>query len=427
VAMVFSDRYFLSKIGKEDLAATFTGGILTFLITNLMYGILGQIIPICSQYIGAGEKENSIKILHQGLILTLFLSPLFFTLSYFFSPYLFEFFNHEKNLLEKELIYYQILSITVFTVPFRLILSNFFIAIEKSFYVTIAAFFGVLINIPLSYGLIFGKFNLPRLGIQGAAFGTLVSGIIPVLILAIIFFNKFYRDNYYTNLKFQFNFHLLKKLIRYGLPSGIEMFVNVSGFLFFSMTMYSYSGDVAAATTIVLNWDMVCFIPLMGISQAVGGLVGKYLGERKKDIALKISWTAIKLGWIYGGLITIIYLSFTSNLIEIFLTNEDKINPEGVYYYGKNLLLISCLYFIFDATYSILGGILKGSGDTLWTMIYSNSCMWSCAILTYFSKNKFEYTPFVSWSILTFMVFFLGSSFMIRFLRKKWMDRLMIG
>lgn len=278
----------------------------------------------------------------------------------------------------------------------------------------------------MSYVLVFGEFGFPKLGIEGAAIGTIISSLIPIFIVALTFYSKKYRKNYNTAIPIKYDYLLLKKLIRYGLPAGMEMFVNTAGFLFFTMIMYSYSSDVAAATTIVLNWDMVSFLPLMGISQAVSGQIGKYLGESKKEVALKSAWSALKLGWIYGFFITFVYFTFTDTLVNIFISQEDFASLERVFYYGRIMLKISCLYFIFDATYSILGGILKGSGDTVWVMVVSNSVMWSCAALTYSLKSYFDISPIFSWVLLTCMVFTLGVSFMMRFLRKKWLSRMMI-
>ncbi|MEM7182251.1 MAG: MATE family efflux transporter [Spirochaetota bacterium] len=426
VAMMFCDRYFLARLGKEELAATLSGGILCYVITALLYGTLGQVIALVGQYQGAGETSNSIKTVHQAFFLTLVFSPIFFALAYLFSPYLFELFGHEKMLYENELKYFRILALIVITTPLRLVFANFFIGIGKTSVVTLASFVGVTINIPLSYILIFGGFGIPSLGIEGAAIGTILASLIPIVILAVTFYSPQYREEYNTAITPRFNWQIFRKLLRYGLPAGVDMFVNVSAFLFFTMVMYSYSSDVAAATTIVLNWDMVSFLPLMGISQAVSGQIGKYLGEKKKDIALSCSWSAIKLAWCYALLVTIIYLSFTDFLVDLFITKEETNSLQQVFYYGRIMLQISCFYLVFDATYNVLGGILKGSGDTVWTMIVTNTCMWTCALVTYFLKNHFAISPIYSWIMLTIMVFCLGTTFLIRFLQKKWLNRMMI-
>ena len=425
MAMIFCDRFFLAQLGKEELAATLSGGVLNYMVCTLLYGTLGQITSLVAQYRSANEMEKGIKTVHQGLLLCFFLTPLLYILGIFLAPTLLGLFNHEALLLNRELTYFNILSLTVITTSFRIIFANFYIGIGKTKIVSIASLAGVIINIPLTYSFVFGEYGFPKLGIAGAALGTVISSLIPILILLINFYSRYMRVNYLTGLSFRFDFDLFSRLIRYGFPSGLEMLVNVSGFFFFTMTLYSYSGVVAAATTIVLNWDMVCFIPMLGISQAVGGQVGKYLGEKRKDLALSSAWSALQLGWIYSLSITFVYFTFNEFLVTVFDIPEVESKKE-LLYYGTTLLKISCLYFFFDVNYQILGGILKGSGDTVWPMVTSNIIMWITAISVYTFKSKFQISPIGAWFCLTGMVSTLGIFYMIRFLRKKWLDRLMI-
>ncbi len=76
VVMIFCDRYFLSRLGKEDLAATLSGGILLFLFSTLISGTLGQITSLVGQYMGAGERENAVRTVHQGFLLSITLGTI---------------------------------------------------------------------------------------------------------------------------------------------------------------------------------------------------------------------------------------------------------------------------------------------------------------------------------------------------------------
>ncbi len=426
VAMIFSDRFFLSDLGKNELASTLPGGILNYLFSNLIFGILAQMIPLISQYYAAKENENAIRTFQQGFFLFLILSPIAFFSAYFFAPKLLSIFGHEENLYNSEIKYFRVLCFTIFTLNLRVLIGNFFIAIGRTKIVTVVSFFTMLINIPVSYVLIFGKFGFPKLGVEGAALGTLIASISPVFILGVQFFSREFQENFQTKTNLKFDKVLFFRLLRYGLPTGFEMIINVAGFMFFCMVMYSYSSDVAAAISIVLNWDMLCFIPMFGISQSVGSLVGKYLGEGKKETALKTANSSLILGIIYASAITICCFLFTSSLVKVFTPETEFQSFEKVLEYGVLMLKISCAYFIADSMYQILGGILKGAGDSLWTMFMSNSLMWTIAISVYICKNYFGFSPIESWMILSGMVFVLFGSFFHRFYQKKWLNRLMI-
>lgn len=425
MAMIFCDRFFLAQLGKEQLAATLTGGILTFLFSTLMIGTFGQIAPLVGQYRGAGRGIQSVRVVHQGLLLCVIFPPLILAAANILSAELFAFFGHEAALAETELTYFRILSLTVITTSVRTVLANFFIGIGSSMVVTLASLSAVVLNVPLAYGLIFGAWGLPELGMKGAAIGTVIASCLPILILTAAFLSRSVRREYATTSRIQLDTEILRKLIRYGLPSGLEMLVNVAGFLFFTMSMFSYSADVAAATTIVLNWDMVCFVPLLGLSQAVGSLVGKYLGAHDRESALRAAWSSLKVGWIHAGLIVFFYLAFTETLVGLFAPDQG-IDYGETAAIASTMLRISCAYFFFDATYAILGGILKGAGDTVWTMIVSNTLMWSAATTVFLTKKSMGLSPIGAWWILTGLVFCLGSAYGYRFLRKGWLQRSMI-
>ncbi|MDF3818268.1 MATE family efflux transporter [Leptospira sp. 96542] len=427
VVMVFSDRFFLAQLGKEELAATLSGGMILYVFSTLIVGMLGQITSLVGQYRGAGFMHKAIQTVHQGIFISIVIGFLFVFFSKEFAPLLLDFFGHELSLSTKELEYYSILSFSIVTVSIRTSLASFFVGVERTKIVTLAAFVAVVINLPLTYVLVFGEFGFPKLGIQGAALGTVVAGLFPIIILTIKFYSKEFRIKFKTNTIIKLKTDIMYKLLRYGLPSGIEMSANVSGFLFFTMVMYSYSGDVAAATTIVLNWDMVCFVPLLGIGQAVSGQVGKYLGEKNRQSALRSAYSALCFGWIYSICITITYFTLNYYLVKLFMPLGGVYSFQNVAVYAEAMLKISCLYFLFDSTYSILGGILKGSGDTIWPMFISNIMMWACAIFVYHLKNNYGFGPLISWWALTAMVLCLGILYFRRFLQKKWLDRLMIN
>lgn len=426
VLMIFCDRIFVAQLGKEQLAATLSGGILTFMMTTLITGTLGQINPLVAQYRGAQKPHDATRVVHQGFIFVILFTPAVYFLFRLAAPQLFKFFDHGGVLLASESEYFSILSITVFAAALRQVFANFFIGIGETKMVTIASASAVALNIPLAYALTFGAWGLPRLEVKGAAWATVAAGLLPVVILAVRFFTAELRARYQTLMRPSLHWPILRQLLRYGMPAGLETFVNVGGFTFFTMVMYSYSADVAAATTVVLNWDMVSFLPLLGISQGASSLVGRYLGARRKRAALRSAWSGLKAGWFYSACITIVYFTATVPLITIFAPHEAAITFDGVVKIATVMLRISCLYFFFDATYSVLGGILKGAGDTLWTMLVSNTAMWTAAILVYNLKDHFAITPVASWWILTGMIFSLGVLFFLRFYQGKWLNRLMI-
>jgi MATE family multidrug resistance protein len=105
-------------------------------------GVLAQINPLVAQNIGAGRKQDSVGVVHQGFIFAIIVAPLVYCLGYFLAPKLFEFFNHNETLVKNEVLYFRILSLTIFTTAMRQVLANFFIGIGRTKVVTLASLTG---------------------------------------------------------------------------------------------------------------------------------------------------------------------------------------------------------------------------------------------------------------------------------------------
>ncbi len=127
---------------------------------------------------------------------------------------IFGLFGHETLLLGKEVEYFSILSYSIVFLSLRTSFAGFFIGVERTKVVTLATFSAVFVNIPLTYVLVFGKLGFPNLGISGAAIGTVVSGIFPILILAGKFYSKEFRNKYATGISIRIHLPLLKKTFK---------------------------------------------------------------------------------------------------------------------------------------------------------------------------------------------------------------------
>ena len=92
---------------------------------------------------------------------------------------------------------------------------------------------------------------------------------------------------------FRFDFEISKTFIRFGLPSGLETFLNVAAFNLYVLLFQSYGASEGAAVTIVFNWDMACFIPMVGLQIAVTSLIGRFHGANDVEILNKTIGTGL--------------------------------------------------------------------------------------------------------------------------------------
>jgi MATE family multidrug resistance protein len=89
----------------------------------------------------------------------------------------------------------------------------------------------------------------------------------------------------------------MKKLLYFGYPAGLEMFLNFLAFNMMVFLFHSQGGVVATASSIMFSWDLISFIPLLGIEIAVTSLVGRYIGAGKVDIAHRSAMSELRLDY----------------------------------------------------------------------------------------------------------------------------------
>ena len=160
---------------------------------------------------------------------------------------------------------------------------------------------------------------------------------------------------------------LAVKLLRFGAPAGTELFVNVFAFNVFVLLMQSYGPAVATAVTITFNWDLVAFIPMLGVGSAVTALAGQRIGAGDVRGARRVARLGLRVGWSYAGLMVILFVVGAPSLVSVFSTGRsgrrrgssprtDAPSPRGT-------------LSLADATQVVFSGALRGAGDTRWVMI----------------------------------------------------------
>lgn len=416
--MMFADRLFLSWLGKAHISAAMSGGLSSFVFLSLFLGTVGYVNALSAQYYGANEEDYCVRTVTQGVRL----SFLFYPLALLFIPLVgkyFQYSGHAPEQIELETIYFRILMLGGFFSMIRTVFAGFFLGIGKTRTVMFANLAGMLINIPINYVLIFGKLGFPEMGIAGAAIGTLTGSFLISLILFISFLrHKIYREHRETEL-WRFNKFITGKLLRYGIPAGIEMFLNVFAFNLFVQMMHSYSEDVAASVTITFNYDMVAFIPMLGLGFAITSLVGQKMGADDPEGALKVSHLAMKVGAIYGFSMVLLFVFMAGPLVNVFaggLTESDG----AVVALSKSMLRLASIYIMADVVQLVFSGTLRGAGDTKWVMYISVAMHWLLALMAWLMIKVFVLDPLVVWSGFICFVVLLGFTMFLRYRFGPW-------
>jgi len=419
MAMVFVDRIFLSKLGSLQMNAALGGGMASFLLGTFFLGLVGYSTALVAQYFGSKQKSKCAIVTAQGLLIVLAAYPLILCCK----PLVIMLFRNsgiDSRQLEYQCVYFNFIIFSVIFMLLRSCLSGFFCGIGKTKVVMFSAGIAMITNIILNYVLIFGKFKFPALGIKGAAIGTIVGSFVGALCLLISYFSKKYVHEFSLFRSFIFDKQIMGKLLRFGYPSGVELFMNFSAFTVMMFLFHTQSAVAATASTIMINWDMVSFVPLLGVEIGVMSLVGRYMGAGKSNIAHRSTLSGLKIGSVYSVFVFILFMFFPEQLANLFRPDVTSDIYQTAFPVAVSMLRIACLYVLLEAVIVSFIGALRGAGDTIWAMCLTVGLHLLVVLIEFICLKIFNFSIEKTWFIMI-ISFFLGALLIfLRYISGRW-------
>jgi MATE family multidrug resistance protein len=421
-AMTFTDRLFLSRLGPELMAAALGGGLSVFVMTTFFIGLTGYTTALVAQYLGSSQNRFCALTATQAILICLLAYPLLL-LARPLAHLFFRTAGLPPEQLLPQIDYFNILLYGTLFALLRNAMASYFSGLGRTRIVLLGTFVSMIANIGANYVLIFGKLGLPAMGIHGAAYGTLFSGALGVGVIGCFYFGPRNIREFQVLRAFRLNWPLMKKLIRFGSPAGIELFLNLLAFNTLIFLFQSHSLITSTAVSVVFSWDMVSFLPLLGVHIGVISLTGRYMGARQPELAHRATLSGLKMAWSYSFCILLIFLLLPNTLVEVFLSRQaDLIHDPEARELSVSMLRLAALYVMADATFLVFGGALRGAGDTFWAMKASVLFHWLLVATLFLLLKVLGVSPLWSWLALclTFIVFSLV--FYQRYRAGKWRD-----
>lgn len=232
--------------------------------------------------------------------------------------------------------------------------------------------YSTLLNIVLDPVFIFGLGPIPPMGIKGAAIATVISQAFSAfLCVSCIIKEKVLGLGGDSKV---LTFREIKLLFRVGLPVGVQNFLISLGYVFLNALVNLFGSSVTTGFGAGVRVGSFAILPAMSVGIAVASLVGQNIGAGKeKRVREVVIWGSI-LGGGISFCVTVVALTFSSELISLFTTDQ-KVIEEGV-----TFLKYDALGYVLFAIIFVLGGVFRGVGDTLAVMVMTIISMWGVRI-----------------------------------------------
>ena len=364
--VAFADNIMVGQLGTAELAAVSLGNSFVFIAMSLGIGFSTAITPLVAEADGAKDQASGKSALKHGLVLCTLLGLSLFGLILLAKPLM----HHMKQppeVVELALPYLDLVAFSLVPLIIFQAFKQFSEGLSQTKYPMYATILANVVNITLNYLFIFGSFGFPKLGIVGAAIGTLASRVIMVAFIWYLLKRKKKFESYVTHFNFkEIENRVMKKIISLGFPSALQMFFEVAIFTAAIWLSGVLGKNAQAANQIALNLSSMTFMVGMGLSVAAMVRVGNQKGLRNHKELKRIAESIFFLTLILEVAFAAIFLLGRHWFPTIYLDVDDIVNQADnaeVIIVAAELLLVAAFFQISDGLQVVVLGALRGLQD----------------------------------------------------------------
>jgi len=360
------DNIMVGQLGTTELAAVSLGNSFVFIAMSLGIGFSTAITPLVAQADGKKDRDAAQGVLSHGVVLCTLLGISLF-LAVFSARKLMYSMGQPPEVVEFAFPYLRWVAASLIPLIIFQAYKQFTDGLSKTRPAMYATVFSNILNVFLNYFLIFGYGGFPKMGVEGAAIGTMIArtGAV-VFILLFIQYHPLFKG-YSLRIGFKkLKLSLFKKILSLGLPSALQMFFEVA---FFTMAIWM-SGilgkNAQAANQIALNLSAMTFMFAMGLGVVAMIRVGNQFGMKAYADLRRIAISLFLLIGLFDVVFCVVYLNFNDQLPWIYLENygaDTPVDTLEVVSIAAGLLLVSGFFQITDGLQAVILGALRGIQD----------------------------------------------------------------
>tara|TARA_B100000497_G_scaffold126795_1_gene166637 strand:+ start:375 stop:1766 length:1392 start_codon:yes stop_codon:yes gene_type:complete len=362
----FIDNIMVGQLGTAELAAISLGNSFVFIAMSIGIGFSTAITPLIAEADGAKKENDVSRIFEHSFLICLILGLVLFLLVFLNRNLLYSM-NQPLEVVELASPYLFWVSMSLITIVTFQSFRQFADGLSFTRAAMYSTLVGNAINVILNFFLIFGFWIFPKLGVEGAAIGTLISRI--CMLIFIIFYLKIHKKLSKYIKKFfpsKVEIKRVKKILYLGLPSALHSFFEVAFFVSAVWMSGLLGKNSQAANQIALNLSSMTYMVALGVGVAAMIRVGNQRGmmnfKKLREVALSTLFLIIVIDVFF----CLIFLTFNDSLPLLYL---DPLDPSSfadvseVLSIASNLLIVAGVFQLFDGIQAVVLGALRGMQD----------------------------------------------------------------
>ncbi|GHA28388.1 MATE family efflux transporter [Salinimicrobium marinum] len=357
VLVGLADNIMVGQLGAAPLAAVSLGNTLVFVALSLGIGFSFAITPLIAEADGAGNIEEGKSYFHHGVIMCTLNGIFLFLLLLLAKPVLY-YLDQPPEVVELAIPYLEIVAFSMIPLMIFQAYKQFADGLSQTKYAMYATIIANLVNVLFNYLLIYGVWIFPRLELQGAALGTLISRFFMLWFLwEILRRKKKFRQYFQWSRKEFLKPVIFKRLFSLGFPTALQMLFEVAIFTATVILAGMLGTNPQAANQVALNLASMTFMIAVGLGVTATIRVGNQKGLADFKALRRIAFSNFLLVFIIEAIFAVAFILLKDWLPTFYIDNAEVI------LLASQLLIVAALFQLSDGLQVVILGALRGLQD----------------------------------------------------------------
>ena len=373
------DNFMVGNLGSTELAAVSLGNSFIFIGMSLGIGFSTAITPLIAEADAEKDDKKIRTTFHHGLLLCTLLGIAIFIMIVLAKPIM-NLMNQPEAVVDLAAPYIDWVAFSLIPVIVFQGYKQFADGLSQTKYSMYAIYLANVVHVFFNYVLIYGVWGFPKLGILGAALGTVISRIMMVVFMHYILRYHAAFRTYFKNFTFkEIKKSILKKIINLGFPSAMQMLFEVTLFTAAIWLSGSLGKNSQAANQIALTLASSTFMVAMGFSVAAMIRVSHAKGMKEYKQLITVARSIFLLAIMVEMFFGIVFVISHNFLPHLFLNMSDtsqQLDNTEIIFIASKLLLVAAVFQISDGIQVVVLGALRGLQDVKIPMYITFVAYW---------------------------------------------------
>lgn len=371
------DVLMLGQLGEAEIAAVGVASRATFVTTIMLVGVTTGGALLTAQYWGAQNREGVRQSTALTWMVSMAMATIAVTLFLFMPHQIMSLATDSQEVIDLGADYLLITALTMYVVSCG---SSMAVGLRSIHQPGVSTFFsgiGIVANVFFNWVLIFGHLGAPAMGIKGAAWATLISGVIEIVFLYGYLYRKSHLLSFgFDDIKAVINWPKIAKFLSLSLPTTFNFLVWAAGIFTYHAIMGQSGVQGLAALSVISPIESIALSFLIGAAGAASVLIGNQLGAKKYEAVYYQGWGVLALSVATSVVIALFVMLFQHQILDMFpaLSDETRMIAE------KFMAILAVIIVIRSVPLTAIVGILRAGGDVKFCLYQDIVSQWLIGI-----------------------------------------------